>query len=174
MSHGFLSMTRRQSAKVPNGTPSAHLVPKRPGWASRKWNACWLSFLTLKKWFIKNLYLLVRLWLDCRILRNSAWKTENESPTSVQQSPIRGSFTMTMCRAGLPSPGRKTLHNMASVTKSIRALRKWRANCANCADWHLPKRQLPNVGMTDEVSHFSVRELHFDANGTFGFWWRRY
>ena len=29
--------------------------------------------------------------------------------------------------------------------------------------WHLPKHQLPNVGMTHEVSHFSVREMHLQC-----------
>ena len=30
-SHGFSSMTRRQSAKAPNGTPPTHLSSKKPG-----------------------------------------------------------------------------------------------------------------------------------------------
>ena len=29
-SHGFFSMTRKQCAKTPNGTPPAHHAPKRP------------------------------------------------------------------------------------------------------------------------------------------------
>ena len=32
--------------------------------------------------------------------------------------------------------------------------------CTVLTIWHLPKHQLPNVDMTDEVSHFSVREMH--------------
>ena len=32
--------------------------------------------------------------------------------------------------------------------------------CTVLTIWHLPKHQLPNVGMTDEVSYFSVREMH--------------
>ena len=33
--------------------------------------------------------------------------------------------------------------------------------------WHLLKHQLPNVGMTDEVSQFSVRELHLRCKENF-------
>ena len=101
-SHGFLSMTRRQNAKVPNGKPLPHLAPKRPGSASRKWNACWLSFLTVKEWFIHSLYFLVTLWIP-----HFTWQClkdcENESPASARQSPIRGSSTITMHRATTPS-----------------------------------------------------------------------
>ena len=102
--HGFLStcMTRRQSTKASNGTPPAHLAPKRPGWASRKSNACWLSFLTVNEWFIKSLYLLVRLWMP-HFLRQCLKDCENESPASAQQPLIRGSSTMTMRWATPPS-----------------------------------------------------------------------